>query len=366
MRFAVPAALAAALLAPPVLASAQGWTVDAAAGRAVHDPVSARVGSTVASLGLSWDGGRDAPWLYLSAGTPLGGPGPAWGAGGAGAWIGARRGPFELGASLGAHVFGYGASQGSPDGFGGTLEVIPAVAVTRGSLRAELSSGFVGTADAVGDSSSNRVVHESGARLSWSGAPGVELAAQARYLRADSGDFPYVGGAAGYERGRLGVWGYAGTWLHDDFPAPSEAFGAGASYEVIPRTRVQLSFRQEPVDPVYFGTPRRSWSVQVSRAIGRRPPPAAPRALPELSSGWAVFRLPARGHADAPSLVGDFSGWRPVAMTEENGFWTARVRLAPGAYHYGFRSAAGEFFLPEGTPGVDDGFGGTSAVLVVP
>jgi hypothetical protein len=362
------AALAAALSAPLPLA-AQGWTVDAAAGRAVHDPVSARIGSTVASLGLSWEGGQGVRWLYLSAGGPLGGPGPAWGAGGAGSWLGVERGALALGASVGAHVFGYGSSQGTPEGGGATVELLPTVALTLGSVRAELSSGFVGTADVAGDSTESRGVHESGARLSWMGTEGVELAAQARYLRTQEGDFPYAGVSGAYERGRLGAWGYVGSWLDGDLPDPAEAFGAGVAYEVIPRTRLQLSWRQEPVDPVYFGTPRRTWTVQVSRSIGRagdRSPPSAPSAAPVVRDGWAVFRLPAAAHPAAPSLVGSFTAWKPVAMSMEGGFWTARVQVQPGAHHYGYRADDGAFFVPAGVPTVDDGMGGTSAVLVVP
>jgi hypothetical protein len=41
--------------------------------------------------------------------------------------------------------------------------------------------------------------------------------------------------------------------------------------------------------------------------------------------------------------------------------------LDPGIYHYAFRTAGGEWFVPESTPGRrDDGFDGFVAILVVP
>ncbi|HEX6041445.1 MAG TPA: glycogen-binding domain-containing protein, partial [Longimicrobium sp.] len=96
----------------------------------------------------------------------------------------------------------------------------------------------------------------------------------------------------------------------------------------------------------------------------RRAAPAL--RMPRVDAGWAVFRLPRADHAQAPLVLGDFSEWQPIAMTEEDGAWVARVRVAPGAYHYAYRTADGQVMVPEGVPTVDDGFGGRSAVLVVP
>jgi hypothetical protein len=152
-------------------------------------------------------------------------------------------------------------------------------------------------------------------------------------------------------------------------PAPRLAFGAGARLRYGP-AELEVGVRQEPMDPVYLSTPRRTWSVQLSRRIGPAPRPAAqpapPPILPAVDNGLAVFRVPVREHPAAPVLVGDFSGWRPVAMTQEGDAWVARLRLDAGAHHYGFKDADGTFFVPAGVPTADDGFGGVNAVLVVP
>ena len=80
-----------------------------------------------------------------------------------------------------------------------------------------------------------------------------------------------------------------------------------------------------------------------------------------------TVRLPA---TDAPaggvSIAGDFNGWQPAEMQREGGEWIIRLALAPGVYHYAFRSVNGDWFVPPSAPGRrDDGMGGHVAVLVV-
>jgi hypothetical protein len=364
-RFGISLTTFIALLAPRAL-GAQGWWVQAAAGRAVSDPVSSRVGGSVASLGVEYGDSATARWLYAQAGTPLGGDGAAWGAAGAGTWLGVVREGFTAGASLGAHAFGYGAADSVQSGGGVTLEALPTLTWTRGILRSELASGVIYTSDAGVDSGQSRAVSESSARLTAVAAEGVELSAEGRFLHAKDGDWPYLGAAAQAERGRWGGWAYAGGWGGANSPSPRLAYGAGGSVRY-GQARLEAGIRQEPMDPVYLSTPRRTWTVQLSHRIGRAPRPPAPTGfLPALADGVAVFRLPRKDYPQAPAVIGDFTSWRPVAMTEDGEDWTASVRVAPGAHHYGFRAADGSFFTPPGAPTVDDGFGGTSAVLVVP
>lgn len=359
------AAAWAALLLAPGAAAAQ-WTVEAAAGRAVHDPVSARVATTSASLSVAYD--SDAgPWAYVSGGTPLEGRGPAWGAGGLGAWLGVTRGTLELGVSAAGHGYAYGEAGPNPSGSGGTVELLPTLAWRQGRVTAELSSGFSGAADVLGDSTDQRGFHDSAAHLGISPVEGLTVGGNARWVRGEGGDWPYAGGSAELRQPWGSAWAYAGTWLGDDHPDPATAYGLGLRVRVLDRTDVQASVRQEPFDPLYWTAPRRTWSVSLSRTLGRRPRAegANPR-LPELSGGWAVFRLPRGDHAQPPMVLGDFSQWQPIAMTEEGGAWVARVQVTPGAYHYAYRTADGQVVVPDGVPTVDDGFGGRSAVLVVP
>jgi hypothetical protein len=357
------------LLSIPAAARAQGWSVGVSAGRATDDPLSARLGSSVVALGTDYADSA-ARWLYLRAGTPLGSQGPAWGAGGAGTWLGIERGALTAGVSLAGHLFGWGAADSVESGGGATVELMPTLTYARGRLRGELASGFAGTTAAADSAGGARGLSESSARLIASLPHGVELTGEGRFLHASDGDWSYAGVAVQAERGRWGGWGYAGSWL-GSFPSPRTAYGVGASARW-QRTKLEAAVRQEPMDPLYLSTARRTWSLQLSRGFGRvpaapvRPPQPPPLVLPTVANGVAVFRLPRGEYPAAPALVGDFSRWEPVAMTAEGDWWTASVTLPAGVHHYGFRTASGSFVLPPGARTVDDGFGGVSAVLVVP
>jgi Glycogen recognition site of AMP-activated protein kinase len=98
------------------------------------------------------------------------------------------------------------------------------------------------------------------------------------------------------------------------------------------------------------------------------PPGACASARPDGHvPGGTVIRL---AMADAPagkvSVAGDFNDWQPVPMRREGHEWVLRLSLTTGVYHYAFRAASGEWFVPASTPGRhDDGMGGHNAVLVV-
>lgn len=354
-----------ALLLAPAAAPAQ-WAVEATAGRALHDPVAARVSTTSASLGVSYDD-QDVGWGYLSGGAPIEGGGPGWGAGGVGGWIGLRRGGLQLGLSSSGHGYAYGSAGPNPAGNGGTVELLPTVSWRRGNLLAEVSSGFAGAYDVLGDSSHTRGFHDSAARLAVTVTEGVTVGGDARWMRGEGGDWPYAGGTAEVRRPWGAAWAHAGAWLDEDRPDPSAAYGLGVRVRVMERTDVQATVRQEPFEPLYWNAPRRTWGLSLRRTLGREPRRALPAMrLPDLANGWAVFRLPLSDHARAPMVMGDFSAWQPVAMSPEGREWVARVRVQPGAHHYAFRLADGSTMVPQGVPSVDDGFGGRSAVLVVP
>jgi hypothetical protein len=82
--------------------------------------------------------------------------------------------------------------------------------------------------------------------------------------------------------------------------------------------------------------------------------------------GRAVIGVDAGSVRGAPSIAGDFTGWKPVPMRRDGSRWTYTATLAPGVYHYAFVAADGTWFVPESVPGrQDDGMGGHVAVLVV-
>lgn len=368
-RAALPLLLLALLFAPAAL-PAQGWTVDLSAGRAV-ERAAPELDSDNLMLGLRRAG---ALWAYLQGGVPVSGAAPWWVALGSGTRLGER-----TGVDLAVHGFGYGAWEESPAGGGATLEALPLLARRGGVLGAEVRSGVVLYARSSSLETVRRAAWQSDARLSAHPADGVTLTLDGRLLRVAEGGFPYVGTGAEIARERGSLWAFAGRWLADSLPVLHDEprtgavgrAGVGAALRLPGAMEVALSWQTEGGDPVYGSLPRRSWSVRLSRALGGGPASRMGGGVlplpPVVKGGEVEIRIRAQEASGAPSLLGDFSGWEPVAMMREGEFWVARVHVPPGTYHYGFRTAEGEWFLPESHPmRVDDGMGATSAVLVVP
>ena len=122
------------------------------------------------------------------------------------------------------------------------------------------------------------------------------------------------------------------------------------------------------------------FSVGVNYAWGRRDAPPPPRfdidtvvresrgaiRQPD-ASGTVVFRIQAPEAADV-SVVGSFNGWdsaaTPLAKTAD-GWWEARVPLAPGTYEFAYIVDSKYTTPPEAIVTVEDGFGGQNGVLEV-
>lgn len=360
----------------PAGARAQQWTVDAAAGRAVYDPVATRLGAATASLGVRYEDGTRR-WLYLSGGTDLGAQGLRWGAGGVGVKPGTRWRGVELGVELSADLYGYSGSDYDdlelgthvvdPGGAGATLQALPSLTLRRGGVETEAYSGVVQSlTTSSGGARQALTGYDGGVRVSASPVEGLRVGALGRLMYFPEGGYPYLGASASYSRGRGRVWAFGGRWLTDLIDSPREGYGVGGEVSVTRGTAVQASWQQEPSDPVYLNPARRTWSVRVSQAIGRAPRRSVvPVVLPAPASGPVAIRIPLAEADSAPSVLGDFTDWKPVPMTRAGDFWEVRLPIAPGVHHYGFRRADGTFFIPASLPKTDDGMGGESAVLVV-
>lgn len=348
------------LLASAGALAGQGWAVDASVGRIAQPTIPGSLASTGASLGARYDGPR---WLYLTGGIPFDSAGPAWGALGAGARFVTPGRRAAAGLDAAGHTHGYrDALAGAGGGF--TVEAMPLLALAGGPARLELRSGVQHHTSSFAGATASRTLHASDVRASI-GTAALRASAEGRYVRAEEGDYPYAG--AGLEAVLRGgaVWAYAGSWLSDAVDSP--VWGAGARLEVLRRTEVFASLQQETNDPLFRNAPRRSWSVGVSRRLGSAAAPIPATVVPERRGGGVTFRIPVAASREAPALGGDFNEWRPAAMSREGEFWVITLPLAPGVHRYAYRGADGEWFVPEGTPGrTDDGFGGLSAVVIVP
>lgn len=370
------AALVAAAFAPARLGAQQGWTIDLSAGRAIYDPVAASIGTDNVMLGVQYVGVRPV-WFYLSGGTPISSEGTPWGAAGLGGRISSDRIPLPIpiALDLGAHLFGYSysttdtlADAVTADSLAGgaTLEILPGLFFRWRSVDVELQSGLVQYTLALPDSTDTRRVHHSAMRAMFSPVPPLGIVAESRYLRTPEGDYPYVGARTrlAWEPGY--IWAGAGRWLSDEIPTPLYDVGVGVRLGA--RLEVQAGWQQESRDPLYWNAPRTSWMVRISHSLGRRPQMPAPAPVPvRTSDGRIIIRIAVESSATTPYILGDFTNWQPVPMVRSGNFWEAALAIAPGVYHYGFRTEEGQWFIPSSIPAqVNDGMGGTSAVLIVP
>jgi hypothetical protein len=92
----------------------------------------------------------------------------------------------------------------------------------------------------------------------------------------------------------------------------------------------------------------------------------------DLSAGQVVTRFVlVAPEASSVHLTGDFLSWNPAGIELENlrgtGVWTADVPLPPGVYQYTFVIDEGRWVSdPRAMSQVDDGFGETNSVVIVP
>jgi hypothetical protein len=342
---------------------AQGLSVDVSAGRLVHDPVSASVGANNLIGSVRYDRPRGA-WIYGAVATPLADGATVWGAAGSGGRVmapGSSRRRATVGADIGAHGFSFRDPVVDQVGFGGTLEAIPFARVSAGLGFVEGRGGWRGHALSFADGHERRGVFETGARAGYGAALRVE--GDARWVHAAEGTYPFVGATVMYDGASVQAWAHTGKWLRDELDQAT--WGGGFAVPLGARSSVWADVRQEAPDPLYWNSTRRTWSVGITQRLGRIAAPI--RQAPRSQTGAVVVTVRV---ADAPagevSIAGDFNNWQPAPMQREGNAWVVRLQLAPGAYHYAFRSATGEWFVPSSTPGRrDDGMGGHVAVLMV-
>jgi len=267
----------------------------------------------------------------------------------------------SVGADVGAHGYSFRDRVVAQVGTGGTLEAIPFVRVSEGAGFIEGRAGWRGHTLSFAGVRENRGVFETGARGGYGTTLSVE--GDARWVHAREGTYPFVGATVAYDVSPVQLWGHAGKWMAIDLD--ERVWGLGSGVSLGARTTVWASVRQDAPDPLYWNSTRRSWSVGLTQRLGRVPAPLVPVA--SSPAGAVAIRLSA---TDAPSgtvsIAGDFNNWQPAPMQREGGEWIVRLPLTPGVYHYTFRSATGEWFVPPSAAGRrDDGLGGYVAVLVV-
>jgi hypothetical protein len=347
----------------PTAASAQGVSVDVAAGRMIYDRVSANVSTNNVMGTLRYDARRDA-WVYGTAAAPLRTGDPVWGSFGAGGRFlpsGGERRRVNVGLDLSGEGYMFRDAKVDQTGRGAGIDALPFVRFSSGAAGVELRGGWRGHTLTYLGTTEHRGVFETGARASY--GVSVRVEGDARWVRATEGTYPFVGATLQYGGVPMQAWVQAGRWLGTELD--DLGWGAGIGVALGTHATLWANARQETPDPLYWNVARRSWSVGVTRRLGRRTPGVLP--VPRQEDGGILIRVSA---SDAPgaelSIAGDFSTWRPMPMRREGDAWVIRLPLSPGLYHYAFRSASGNWFVPASIAGRrPDGMGGYVAVLVV-
>jgi hypothetical protein len=361
---ALTAGLAAALgltgNAAPAAAQAERWKVDLYAGRALHDPLAARVGASNLSASLSF-GALPQSYFYTSAGAPLSDNAPWWGALG-----GAIRLPAvgsKLGLDLGGHGFAYRDALLDRLGSGMTMEARGFAGLALGAgARLEGRAGWIQHLTTLAAERTLQGAFETDVRIAAGGA--LSYAGVARLVQTSDGSFPFGRAELAATHGPIQIWALAERWLAADLT--DTGWGTGASLRV-GSSDLWAGWSRETSNPLYWNQPRQSWVVGFTRRLGR--PSAAPALImPASRDGLTIIRVSAGAAASRPlSVAGDFNDWQPQPMRATGDQWHAELALGPGVYRYAFVDANGVWFVPESVPGrMDDGMGGHVAVLVVP
>lgn len=94
------------------------------------------------------------------------------------------------------------------------------------------------------------------------------------------------------------------------------------------------------------------------------PTPQSPAPLLHEEGGVLLLEL---AGAERVELMGDWTNWQPVPLVRrDRGRWAVEPMPGRGTWRYAIRVDGGRWDAPPGAVRVDDGFGGTVAVVVVP
>lgn len=367
----------------PLHIEGQGWSLDALGGRARSDVGLFDLNSATAAVALRY--GAGLTWVIGSIGVPVEKGDPVWGVMGGGGRF-ERGDRLHLGVDLSTQLFGQDdratpdqrrrrgdmAPDPDPD-LSGTAAVVslsPFLGWTVGSTMIEAHARLSGYHSSFAGLNSDRVTVAPTLRVFITPNPSIALLPEARWVRAENGDFPQVSLTAAWSGTRGRLWARAGRWLRDSL-AVQGSWDVGATFRLSDRVEALASGGRDAFSPLYETGERQSWSIGVRMRLGAaRSRSATPFSSPKsFPSGLVRLSLSDTELPDGtriPSIAGDFSGWVSLPMIHVGDEWRVELNLEPGAYHYAFVSDSGDWFVPASAQGrTADGFGGFSAVLVV-
>ena len=352
--------------AAPVLA--QRWTASLDAGRATFDVGARDIETSHLVLGVQYV--RPALWFGASLSPAVSGGDPLWGGVWGAAMPRAVRGDWTAGVDIGAQVYGQDDPTELSSGVGAGGDFLPVLSYRASPvLEAGVSGGaqvyYSGFGAADTDFTRTVGVAEVFVMVTPERSP-VELVGSVRHLFAEEAGYTLMEARAYGASGRISGWASVGTWLNDF--VETTPWDLGGALRVVDRAWIRAGIRREAFDPLYLSDDRTTWSLGASVTLGPSPKGSLVGDVPvPVQSAADETELRLSDDVTGPvSVAGDFTAWEPRPMRLEGEEWVYRARLPPGVYHYAFVGSAGEWFVPEGTPGrIDDGMGGWVAVLIV-
>ena len=186
------------------------------------------------------------------------------------------------------------------------------------------------------------------------------------------------------ERGPLEVVAYGGLrhWFRPDDAAAEGWGGASIAWWIHDRLALTAAGGAYPADyaqglpsgtfgslGVRVSTGRLSRARRINEPLDLLLPPVRPGApglaFERLDNGSARITL---GGLDAAAveLMGDFTGWEPIALVRSGQReWTATVTILAGIHRVNLRVDGGQWIVPPGLPSSTDEFGGAAGILIV-
>lgn len=376
-------------------AAQEGGGLEARLGGSHARPPAGAEGDATSYLGgglLAWTplgAGEGTLWISADAAEAVDGAGGSWGSLAAGA---DRRWPLGAGLAFGLEATGRAFSVGGEtpyralaaeaaprlawSGAGVEVYVEGRAGAGRSWIEAAGESAGPGSLPGPPGSGGAPEVEETVTDLwRWGGDAGLRVPLEDVEMEVRAGGWDAAigvhrrasvslrGGGAGSVSWRAegGVW---------DTPVGGEVVGAlTLRVPVGGGWSVRASGGRAEPDPLLGSRPGVYGGMSVHRNLVRfegDEAPALARVRTDDDRPRARFTLEAPG-AEHVVLLGDFTGWEPVAMEPAGaGRWRVELPVRPGVHHFGFR-VDGRWHVPEEAAGrVRDEWGRVNATLVVP
>jgi hypothetical protein len=156
----------------------------------------------------------------------------------------------------------------------------------------------------------------------------------------------------------------------------SAAASLAGAWWVTPHVGVAAALGRQLADPMR-GTARARYATVALRFSAERHGPRRAAPAPRVVAGDAsIVAMPAgdgatllRVHSPGArrvELMGDLTGWEPVAMERSGDRWELRLTAPSGAHHVLVRVDGGAWLPPSNLPRIDDELGGRVGLMIVP